>query len=200
MDFLTEIGTALGEVFLPIFDALRPSLDMIAEILRMFITPVLQILEPIIGAVVLAFDLLSPAIAAVGLVLTPLAAALEFVMDMFGFLGESLVLLGENIGIAFYNLTHWFNPKEFKTLGSFKSDAFDNFGEKMDKWYTMMEDDQVVSDSVSQQIATTNATYTGATTVHMNIYQNAPVVGENGMEQFAIMIRDKFEELNYFAA
>lgn len=200
MDFLTEIGTLLGEVFLPIFDALRPSLDMIAEILRMFITPVLQILEPIISAVVLAFDLLSPAIAAVGIVLTPLAAALEFVMDMFGYLGNALVTLGENIGIAFYNLTHWFDTKSFKTIDPFKSDAFDNFGEKMDKWFTMMEDDQVVSDSVSQQIATTNATYTGATTVHMNIYQNAPVVGENGMEQFAIMIRDKFEELNYFAA
>ena len=34
----------------------------------------------------------------------------------------------------------------------------------------------------------------------MNIYQNAPVVGEDGMTQFAMMIRDKFEELNYYAA
>ena len=201
MDLLNEIGVVIGEACLPAFDALYPAREMVAEILRMFIMPCLQILEPILEAVAVAFDVVAGVVATVGYVLTPFAAALEFIMDMFSFLGECLQAWGENIGIFFYNLTHWANPKEYKLLNKeFSSDAFDNLGEKMDKFYQMMEDDSAVSDSVSEQIATTNATYTGATTVHMNIYQNAPVVGEDGMEQFAIMIRDKFEELNYYAA
>lgn len=199
-DFLDEFGTLLGEVFLPIFDSLYPVINMITEMLRMFFVPALQFLEPIINTLTIAFDALAGIVAIVGAVLTPVAATIEFIMDIFGYFGEVMLTAGENIGIAFYNLTHWFDTKEFKQAPEFHSDAFDNLGEKMDKWFHMMEDDQVVSDSVSQQIATSNATYTGAVTVHLNVYQNAPVVGEDGMTQFAMMIRDKFEELDYYAA
>ena len=40
--------------------------------------------------------------------------------------------------------------------------------------------------------------YRGATSVTINIYQEAPVVGDNGMRQFAQMIRDEFEALDYY--
>ena len=54
------------------------------------------------------------------------------------------------------------------------------------------------ADSEATKQAVSSASYRGATNVTINIYQEAPVVGDNGMRQFAQMIRDEFEALDYY--
>ena len=51
----------------------------------------------------------------------------------------------------------------------------------------------------STATAVQNATYTGAMSVTINIFQQAPVVGEGGMMEFAQMIRTQFENLAYYS-
>lgn len=54
------------------------------------------------------------------------------------------------------------------------------------------------ADSEATKQAVSSASYRGSTNVTINIYQEAPVVGDNGMRQFAQMIRDEFEALDYY--
>jgi hypothetical protein len=51
---------------------------------------------------------------------------------------------------------------------------------------------------VSTGTAVSSASYQGATQVTINIYQEAPVVGEGGMRAFAKMIKTEFDELEYY--
>ena len=50
----------------------------------------------------------------------------------------------------------------------------------------------------STATAVSSAGYQGATHVTINIYQEAPVVGDGGMRAFARMIRDEFDQLSYY--
>lgn len=42
------------------------------------------------------------------------------------------------------------------------------------------------------------ATYTGSQNITINIYQNAPLVGSNGMKEFTLMLRDELDTLGYY--
>ena len=57
----------------------------------------------------------------------------------------------------------------------------------------------LVTDAVSTQTAVSSASYQGATQVTINIYQEAPVVGDGGMQRFAQMIREEFFNLDYYS-
>lgn len=46
--------------------------------------------------------------------------------------------------------------------------------------------------------ALSQASYRGATNVTINIYATGPFVGENGMRDFARMIREEFDALDYY--
>ena len=52
--------------------------------------------------------------------------------------------------------------------------------------------------NTSTTTAVTSAGYQGATQVTINIYQQAPVVGDMGMRAFAQMIRTEFEAMSYY--
>ena len=45
---------------------------------------------------------------------------------------------------------------------------------------------------------TTNASYQGSTTVYLNVFNYGTVVGDDGISEFAIMIRDELENINYY--
>ena len=55
-----------------------------------------------------------------------------------------------------------------------------------------------VAMSSSTQTALSSASYQGATSVTINIYAEGPIVGDGGMRQFAQMIREEFDALNYY--
>ncbi len=55
------------------------------------------------------------------------------------------------------------------------------------------------ADAVSTATAVGSAGCQGATQVTINSYQQAPVVGSDGMRAFARMIRGEFERLDYYS-
>ena len=58
--------------------------------------------------------------------------------------------------------------------------------------------EQSSSGNASTATAVSSAGYQGATHVTINIYQEAPVVGDGGMRQFARMIRSEWDNLEYY--
>lgn len=52
--------------------------------------------------------------------------------------------------------------------------------------------------SAASSSAITSAQYAGGQYVTVNIYQQSPVVGSDGMQEFARMIKNELDEMNYF--
>jgi len=199
MDALRWIGSSLAGVFLPILDAIYPIMAVIGAILTTAVAPVLQLLSPVIELVALVFSALTPVIALVGQALTILISPIQFVADLFSWLGRWLSYLGDCVGTCAWNLTHWFDQRSYgSSPDAFTSDAFTGLGEKLAAWESYGVSNTAVSDSVSTGTAVSSASYQGATQVTINIYQEAPVVGEGGMRAFAKMIKTEFDELEYY--
>ena len=202
-DALQWIGQSLALVLVPVLDALMPAMTFIQRILTELMTPALQILSPIIETVASVLDALTPIIALVGKAFTILMSPVQFVADLFSWLGDWLQFLGECVGVCAWNITHWFDTRAFPdTPGGFSSDAFSGLKGRLDAWDTLEASKgaaiEAAENSVSSSTALSSASYQGGTHVTINIYQEAPVVGDGGMKAFARMIRDEFEELDYY--
>lgn len=196
---LTLTGQMLAEVFLPIFDSIYPIMQILSDMIMTFVVPAFQLLSPIIELVALVFDALTPVIALVGKAFTIVASPIQYVADLFSWLGRWISYLGQCIGIAVYNITHPFSTKSMPSSpGGFSSDAFSGLSDRLAKWDEYGTHGSAVTDAVSTQTAVSSASYQGATQVTINIYQEAPIVGDGGMRRFAQMLREEFSNLDYY--
>ena len=50
------------------------------------------------------------------------------------------------------------------------------------------------TDSVSSR----NAAYSGGTIIHLNVYQNGVVCGDNGIQEFAVMLKNELSDVAYY--
>ena len=199
-DALQGIGAMLAGLFLPILDSLYPIIQIIGALITNLVAPAFQMLSPIVELVALVLDALAPVIAFVGKVFTAIMAPVQYVADLFSWLGKWISYLGSCIGVAVYNMTHPLKTKSMpSTPGSFSSDAFTGLEDRLAAWDTYAAGTgTAVTDSVSTGTAISSAGYQGATQVTINIYQQSPIVGDGGMRQFAQMIRREFEGLDYY--
>lgn len=201
---LTEIGTVLAEIFLPLFDALYPWIVRIAEVIKGFLIPIIEAVGIAFDVVALVVQVLSPIMLTVAKALTILAAPIQWLADLISWLGDWLVWFGECIGIALYNVLHPFTKKSYsENPGGFSSDAFTGLTDRLEQIDAIGTITNGVSgnyDSDTTSTSVRTATYTGANNYYFNIYQQAPVVGDGGMQEFAKIIKKEFAELAYMGA
>jgi hypothetical protein len=199
VDTFTWIGSTLASLFLPLLDALHTSFALVANILMAILSPVLQAMGPIFQVINGVLTALSPILILVAKAFTVLMSPLEYVADLFSWLGSWVQYLGSVIATAAYNLVHPFRKKSYASSpGSFSSDAFSGLSDRLANIDAIADQGSVATDAVSTTTAVGNAGYQGATQVTINIYQNSPVVGSDGMRAFAQMIRGEFERLDYY--
>lgn len=202
-DALSTIGQVLAELFLPVFDALYPWIERIAQVLKNVLVPAIQVLSPLFDFVALCLQVLSPIIITVAKALTILASPIKFLADLFSWLGDWLEYFGQCIGIALYNVLHPFSRKSYgSNPGGFSSDAFTGLLDRLEMLDNMGTNTNGVSSQYdsSAETSVSTASYTGANNYYFNIYQQAPVVGDGGMQEFAKMIKSEFAELAYLSA
>ena len=200
LDAFTWIGESIASWLLPILDQLHVAMSLIGNILTTVMAPVFQIIAPLFQLVALALNTLNPILILCAKVFTILMAPVQFVADLFTWLGDWISYLGNCIYVVCWNLTHWFNQKGFgSSPGGFSSDAFSGLQQRLDNIDNLASGGtSAATDSVSTSTAIGSASYRGATSVTINIYQMSPVVGDGGMKTFARMIRREFEELDYY--
>ena len=200
LDAFTWIGESIASWLLPILDQLHVAMSLIGNILTTVMAPVFQIIAPLFQLVALALNTLNPILILCAKVFTILMAPVQFVADLFTWLGDWISYLGNCIYVVCWNLTHWFNQKGFgSSPGGFSSDAFSGLQQRLDNIDNLAAGGTTAAtDSVSTSTAIGSASYRGATSVTINIYQMSPVVGDGGMKTFARMIRREFEELDYY--
>lgn len=192
LDFLVGLGQTIGSLLLPLFDALAPSIAIIAQILTTVFTPILQILQPIFQAIALVLQTLAPLFGFLAKALIILMAPVQWLADLFTWVGEVIKTFA-------WNIMHPFDQRSGPS--AFTSDAFTSIPDKLKKVDEMMSNSQSLQDgyTTGASDATKSAEYR-TQKITINIYQNAPMVGSGGMDEFVQMIRTRFNELAYFGA
>lgn len=199
VDALTWIGEMLASLFLPILDQLYVVFAVLANIIQAVLTPVLQLLAPSFKVIGALLEALSPIIVLVAKVFTIVAAPIQFVADLFSWLGDWIKYCGHAVEVFCYNLFHPFSKRSYgSSPGGFSSDAFSGLGDRLAAIDNIGTSDSVASDSVSTGTAVSYASYSGSTHITINIYQQSPVVGDGGMRTFARMIKNEFLALDYY--
>lgn len=200
VDVFTWIGETLARATLPLLEGLHTAFSTVASIIMAVLSPILQTLSPIFQVFGSIIEAISPILMLVAKAFTILAAPVQFVADLFTWLGSWINYLGTVISTAIYNITHPFSKKRSygSSPGSFSSSAFSGLGDRLAALDALSLPNTTVTDSVATSTAVSGAAYQGATQVTINIYQQAPVVGDGGMRNFARMILGEFEQLNYY--
>ena len=186
-DLLQQFGAALADA--SVFDEMISTVQMLLPILR----AVANIIAPLVSILTtftrIANDTLMPVIEGLAYVIMAIVGTIEYGIAWLKYGVDSLANW-----LASWDIAGW---KPFKGLereatnpGSYK--AF------MSNRFATIETGSEMTYDGSAQTAVANASYTGATSITINIYQQAPVVGDGGMYQFAQMIRDTFEQLDYY--
>lgn len=184
---LGSIFTALEYVLEGFGEAIAPLLNVVTELvikpftelghaLASLFIPILQVLIPVLQAVIKPFIVVTGTIQYVGQVLQHWVAS---IMNW----------------LAGLNLLGW---RPFAGLRMSDPGSPGNFIEYIKGKLSEVDNIATSADSTATSTAISSAGYRGATSVTINIYQQSPVVGSNGMREFAAMIKDEFDNLNYY--
>ena len=176
-DSLMKVFNMFGQVLGPIIDVLSSSL-----------TPVLDVLCNIIDAITPVFDVFAR-------MLIGVTGTIEYVVQGL----QHWVAVVFN-WLADLNIMGW---QPFAGLRMTDPESPGNYIDFMDAKYAdydakMASVHSWASNDVSTQTAVSSAQYRGATSVTINVYAEGPIVGDGGMREFARMIRDEFDALNYY--
>lgn len=202
---LRELGRVIGQILLPIMEDIMPLVresasslmgvfDTLGKIIGPIISLISSTLTPIIQMLCSSLKILEPVLKVVASRLGGLAGALSWMAQGIRHIMASFVnwLAGISIGnwrpFEGMGMTDPGSPGDFAT---YISDYLDSINQP---WTA---GNSIAMDSATQT-AVSNAAYRGATQVTINIYAEGPIVGDGGMREFARMIRDEFDALNYY--
>ena len=200
---LRELGRVIGEVLLPLMDAIMPSVadtanfligvfDTLGSILQPIVHIIGMVLTPVLKAISGVLNFLLPFIKAIGNAIVAVISVIEWVVQWFQYIWGSL-----GNALASIHVGNWYplaglGGNKVSKPASLKDHIESNMADVNSSW------EMSTSGSASTETALSSASYRGATQVTINIYQMSPVVGENGMREFASMIREEFEALDYY--
>lgn len=199
---LREIGRVIASILLPILKDIMPSIKQSAEFLIGVFDMLSSVLRPIVSFI---SSFLTPILSGIVVILQILEVPLKIVAKGLSAVGETLGWLGDWIRHIVASIVNWLaswipwigyaeDPGRPGNLGTRIQNSWNNIDNAFNG--TGLAGNTL---ETSTATATQNATYTGAMSVTINIFQQAPVVGEGGMMEFAQMIRAQFENLAYYS-
>ena len=201
---LREFGRVIGEVIMPILEDIMPLVEesgrvlsgifnTLGAVIQPIVSFISSLLIPIIQQLTITLEILEPIIKVIGMALMTVSTAFEWA--------------GQWIRHIFATIANWLADIEIfgnHPFGGMRtsdpgapasySDMWQANVDKMNAGYQPLS----AADSAATGQALSSASYRGATNVTINIYANGPFVGENGMAEFARLIRDEFDQLDYY--
>lgn len=198
---LKELGRVIGDILIPIFEDLMPLIQDSADFLMglfdmlgIVLKPIIQVLSgalrPVISTISNILHALAPVLKVLGKVFVTITGTIQYVVQTL----QHWVAMLMN-WLASLNLMGW---RPFEGLKTTDPGSPGKYGDYIkSKWADVDAafEQSSSSDSASTKTAVSSAGYQGATHVTINIYQEAPVVGDAGMRQFARMIKSQFDEM-----
>ena len=176
--FNNAISNAVSGVssFITSFANVKALMDPFSLILKGFtdkLAPVVnRVLQPLVDAITrigsTLADIFIPILDLVAPAISAIAGTINWACDW--------------IRYAIGYLTFWTDDDNIDQPGSLKDYT------SYDKSY----------DTAASSSAITSAQYAGGQYITVNIFQQSPVVGSGGMQEFARMIKNELDEMNYF--
>ena len=194
---IREIGRVIADIIMPIMKDIMPSIKQSANFLIGIFDAIGAVLKPIVNFL---SSFLTPILAAITTILQILEGPLKIVAKGLSAVGETLGWLGDWIRHIVATVVNWL-ASWIPWIGEMDDVNPGNLGDRIrTSWATIDNafDGGADTNNSSTGTAVKNASYSGATSVTINIYQQAPVVGDGGMLQFAQMIREQFDNLAYY--
>ena len=198
------LGETIGKFLLPLIDELVKGFGPVATSLTQMFTMLYTALGPVINSIT---HVLSPVLKVIG-------AILEALMPIIKVFAKVFVTVTGTIEYIIQTLQHWvaslmnwladLNIFGWHPFGGLRMEDPGAPGRYKDyignKWASIDAAFEAASSpsgtATGQSVS--SAGYQGATQITINIYQEAPVVGDGGMREFAQMIKDEFDNLNYY--
>ena len=200
---LREFGRVLGDVLKPLMEMVMPLVEESAESLMQTFhalgTALMPIVNLIVNVVTPIFDSLANTLKFIEPIVEAIAYVLATVNGVLSYVGQA-IMHGVAIimnWLASINLMGW---RPFEGLRMTDPGTPGSFTDYMGNIYSDLEEgfNKTYMSSASNETALSSASYRGATNVTINIYASGPFVGDNGMRQFAEMIREEFDALDYY--
>ena len=204
-DMIHNIAESLSGWIIPLLGPIKGVLTSVCNIIEMILVPCLEVISPIIEFISGALTELKPILDLFVAAFMGVATVITFIGDAFKFAIWGFLNWLDGIEIFGWHPFEGVGGYDVSTLDSYDpttgglniSKTFDNIQAKYrvngSGWVADGEDD-----STSTSVST--ASYTGSNNYYFNIYQQAPVVGDGGMQEFAKMIKSEFAELAYLSA
>lgn len=201
---IKEIGRVIGRLLKPVLEEVMPLVQKVADFLigifdavGTALMPIIQIitssLTPILDVISNILEALTPVIKFFAKVIVTITGTIQYVIQTLQHWVATLMNW-----LAGINILGW---KPFKGLKMTDPGAPGKYSDYINGKWSEIDAGFAESSSgtsTANSTAISSAGYQGATHVTINIYQEAPVVGDGGMRQFASMIRNEFDNLDYY--
>lgn len=171
---LRELGRMIGEIITPILEEIMPSVIATGKMLMNLFGALARLLTPIVETLM---RVIGPALSLLADVIVSIVGTISWAIDWLA-----------------YAITWVLNKI---TLGWVQQSA--NPGGLSDYLSNMYADPTSSYSSAGlNSTGTTNASYTGGTVIHLNVYQNGIVCGDNGLMEFCSMIKAELQDVAYY--
>jgi phage-related protein len=207
---LTQILTVLTpifEIFGAIMKAITPIFDLLFKIISVLVLPleflavIIEVLNPIFELLAWTLNLLIPVIQVLAWAVDLVSRPFEFLADLVGWLGIKLMAFGQAL---FYAITfQWGKFGDIDWGGGFTSDAFKrpliDVTSSPDVGINAVDVTGFDGTATTTSDMGTSGGYGagaqyGGTNLTVNVtIQAEAIVGEPGLQEFALMIQDEIE-------
>ena len=126
-----------------------------------------------------------------------LASPIQWVADLFTWLGEWIRYFGKCIGEVINHIFDIWRADFSGSPGGFKSDAFSGLESRL-QTVDSLSMGAPASIATQTQQAVQNASYQGSSNITLNVYIEGNVIGDGGMTELAKRIRSEFLELDRY--
>lgn len=164
---LREIGRAIGEILMPFFREVMPSVVATGRVLMKLFQAIAHVLTPIVDIIM---RIIGPVLTAFADVLVSIVGVISWACDWIGYI----------IKWVLNKITFGWVDEGTRPLGL--NDYLNSMYVTPGEGYSL---------SSSNGVGVTNASYSGGTVIHLNVNNYGNVCGDNGIGEFAVMIRDE---------
>lgn len=171
---LREFGRMIGQIITPILEEIMPSVIATGKVLMNLFGAIARLLTPIVETLM---RVIGPVLSVLADVLVTIVGTISWAIDWLA-----------------YCITWVLNKV---TFGWVQQSA--NPGGLNDYLSNMYADPtSSYSSAGMNSTGVTNASYQGGTVIHLNVYQNGVVCGDNGILEFATMIKNELADVAYY--
>ena len=193
-DMLTLIGRQLADTLQPILQAVAPVMETIVTLLGAFFTPIIERIGKVMKFIAPIIEWCADALKEMVKFVVKVTDTFQWVSDWMQYTFDSLIYNMQKLHVPVPFGNDWY------PFGKGSGKAPSKPTSLTDRWASTdaMFSNSSVTVSTSQASSATSATYQGGNQVHMEIFIEGNVIGDEGYGELARIIRSELQELDYY--